>query len=96
VALRLATQAVEATGGRDAGLLDTLAAAEAEAGIFDRAVTHAQQAAELAAAANQLELGQRIRDRARLYAAGKPYRDPPQGEGNAGSRVAQPMGRTSP
>lgn len=76
-ALRLASTACEAAGPPHPGLLDTLAAALAEAGRFDEAVTTATRAADLAAGAGQTQLAEAIRARAQLYAARQPYREPP-------------------
>ncbi|MEW6197057.1 MAG: tetratricopeptide repeat protein [Planctomycetota bacterium] len=75
-ALLLASNACLAAGQPPPGLLDTLAAALAEAGRFDEAVTTATRAADLAAGARQTELAEAIRARAQLYAARQPYREP--------------------
>lgn len=76
-ALLLASNACQAAGQPHPRLLDTLAAALAEAGRFDDAVATATQAADLAAAAGQTELAEVIRERAKLYAASQPYRESP-------------------
>ena len=57
------------------GLLDTLAAAQAEAGRFDEAVATARRAAEQARELGQTELASDIDQRAALYRAQNPYRD---------------------
>ncbi len=76
-ALRLASTACEAAGQPHPGLLDTLAAALAEAGRFDEAVSTATRAADLAAGAGQTQLAEAIRARGQLYAARQPYHEPP-------------------
>ena len=59
----------------EAGLLDTLAAALAEAGRFDEAVQMAGRARELALAKNQSQLAERIAKRQGLYQQHQPYRN---------------------
>ena len=76
-ALLLARNACQAGGQPNPALLDTLAAALAEAGRFDEAVTTATRAADLAAGAGRTELAAAIRARAQLYAARQPYRESP-------------------
>ncbi len=56
-------------------MLDTLAAAYAEAGHFDEAVATARKAVELAAAAGQNTLAGQIEARLQLYRQQKPFRD---------------------
>jgi arylsulfatase A-like enzyme/Flp pilus assembly protein TadD len=75
-AIRLAARASDLTGHSNPGALDTLAAAYAAAGQFDRAVTTAEQALSLATAASEEELANRIRKRLELYRRGSPYRSP--------------------
>jgi tetratricopeptide (TPR) repeat protein len=79
-AVRLAERAADLTGRREAGALDALAAAYAEAGLFDRAVETAQTALQLDPAGPTAEA---IRARQALYGARKPYRAPrrPPGSG---------------
>ena len=73
-AIQHAERACELTGRKDAGALDTLAAAYAAAGRFDEAIRTAQSAIELAADA---ELAADIRTRLELYKAGQPFRKAP-------------------
>lgn len=81
-ALELAQKACDLTEFKDASFIDTLAAAEAEAGKFDDAVKHQQQAVDAGKAA--LEADWQIKDyasRIELYQQKKPYREkapPPQ------------------
>ncbi len=74
-AIRLAQRAAELTGHRDPVVLDTLAAAYAAAGQFDRAVAVAQQALDLAAEVHADDLADPIRARLELYRQGQPYRE---------------------
>jgi len=74
-ALRLAKRAVELTGSKSPGTLDTLAAANADLGQFDQAIATAQQAAEAASAAGQKELAAHIQSRLQLYRSEQPYRE---------------------
>lgn len=74
-ALRLATRACELTGFRDSLSLNTLAAAQAEAGDFASAVRTGEQAVQAAQAANnggQIVVIQRLLE---LYRAGTAYRE---------------------
>ena len=73
--LRLAKKAVQAQSQNAASLLDTLAAAYAELGEFDRAQAIADQAVKAAKATGQLQRAQRIESRLHLYESNKPYRD---------------------
>lgn len=68
-------RAKELSGGQNAPVLDTLAAAYAEAGRFDDAVAAADQAVELANRARDVDLAARIGARRSLYAQQKPYRE---------------------
>ena len=74
-AVTLAEQANKATGGQVPEILDTLAAAYAEAGRFDAAVSIADRAIQLANEADRPDLASRIAARRSLYAQGEPYRD---------------------
>jgi protein O-mannosyl-transferase len=74
-AVELAAKANEVAGDKDAGVLDTLAAAYAEAGRFDDAVRTAQTAIELARGAGAPETAQRIQGRLESYRAGQPYHE---------------------
>jgi tetratricopeptide (TPR) repeat protein len=73
-AVEHATHACEVTGGLSVRHIDTLAAAYAEAGDFDRAVEFQSKA--LALPAFDKEYGKRGRMRLELYTQKKPYRDP--------------------
>lgn len=57
-------------------LLDTLAAAYAEAGRFAEAVATAEEAVALAKSAQQPALADDIQSHLALYRAGKSYREP--------------------
>jgi protein O-mannosyl-transferase len=74
-ALRLATHAVALTRTNHPGPLDTLAAAYAAAGRFPEAVTAAQKAIDLAAAAGQAPLAAEIQKRRQSYLAGQPFQE---------------------
>lgn len=75
-AIRLAERACAITRGRDAGCLDTLAAAYAAAGRFDLAITTADRAIAAAATAGDEEQVRAIEQRRELYRQGTPYRQP--------------------
>jgi tetratricopeptide (TPR) repeat protein len=66
-----ATKACELSAWKDAGDLDTLAAAYAEAGDFPRAVEWQTKAVALAAETDKADVLSRLD----LYQAGKPYRE---------------------
>src|SRR5205823_4390202 len=70
-ALRLASRAAELTGGRDAQVLDVLAAAYAAAGRFNDAAQTAQTAAEIASQSAP-DLARQIEERLKVYQAGQP------------------------
>src|SRR5262249_35111461 len=74
--LELATKANELTGGKDASVLDALAAAHAEVGDFDKAVEFQKKA--LADKAFEKDFGEKARARLKQYEQKKPWR-----EGNA-------------
>jgi choline-sulfatase len=74
-AVRLAERAAELTGRRQPVILDTLAAAYAAAGDFERAAATAQDAASLATAAGATALSGDIGGRLALYRQKKPYRE---------------------
>jgi len=76
-AVKLAERAVELTGTNTVGMLDTLAAAYAEAGRFAEARSTARRAQATAAAKGQEVLAGQIGRRSAFYAAQKPYRDTP-------------------
>lgn len=75
-ALNLAQQAMTATNGSNPQVLDTLAAAYAEAGRFDEAVQAAQQALRFAAQVRSQQLGRAIQQRLSLYQQGRPFHGP--------------------
>jgi Flp pilus assembly protein TadD len=72
-AVRLAEHADRVSGHRDPGVLDSLAAAYAAAGSFDRAVRTARLAVEAAEAARLPNLAAEIGQRLRLYEQGEAY-----------------------
>jgi tetratricopeptide (TPR) repeat protein len=73
-AVELAQQANELSGGEKPGILDTLAAAYAEAGRFSDAIRTAQKAMELARAAGQQDLVEELKGELKGYQAGLPCR----------------------
>ncbi len=74
-AVNLAERAAWLTKQEDAGALDTLAAAYAEANRFSEAVQTAQRALGLAQASAQTNLVADIQKRLALYESGQPYRE---------------------
>ncbi len=72
-AIQFAEHACELTNYKDAGMLDTLATAYAAAEQFDKAVTTAQKAVDLALSSGQERKAEAIRKRLELYQAGQPY-----------------------
>lgn len=79
-ALALARQAVEMSGGGNANVLDTLAAASAANDEPDRAVEIARRAAALALDKQDAELESQIESRIKLYEQGKAYLDAPESQ----------------
>jgi Flp pilus assembly protein TadD len=77
-AVALAEQANQLTGGGNAIVLRTLAAAYAEAGRFGDAAATAQRAIELAAAQKNDDLTGKLPKEIKLYESGAPMRDGPQ------------------
>ncbi len=75
-ALRWADFACRATEYKHPELLDTLAAAQANAGDFDAAARRADEAIRLARQQDKPALAAALQERRALYAAGRPYRDP--------------------
>ncbi|MFK7911310.1 MAG: tetratricopeptide repeat protein [Akkermansiaceae bacterium] len=71
-AVQLAQMIAKMTNYRDPSVLDTLAAAYAEAGQFDKAVAVSQKALSLSPSS---ALASQIRERLRLYQAGKPFHE---------------------
>jgi Flp pilus assembly protein TadD len=74
-AVGLARQALRLSGGQEPAILDTLAAAYAEAGRFSEAVETLKRAVSLAAARGDTALADAIRPRIKLYRAATPYRE---------------------
>lgn len=74
-ALELAQQANALTGGADATVLHTLAAALAENGRFPEAVATAEASLQRATAAENGALAEAVRDQLRAYRLGQPYRE---------------------
>ena len=75
-ALALSAQAVRLTGGADASVLDTRAAAEAAAGRFDGAIATAERALELAREVRDSALAHDIAERLSLYRQYRAYEAP--------------------
>jgi tetratricopeptide (TPR) repeat protein len=75
-AVRLAEGAAEKTARRQPVILDTLAAAYAAAGDFDRAAATAQEATTLAASSGSGALAGEVGKRLELYRRRKPFREP--------------------
>ena len=73
-AVRVAELAASKTNYAHPQILDTLSAAYAAAGKFDKAVPTAERAIKRAKAINKNELADEIQTRLKLYRAGKPYR----------------------
>ncbi|MBS1854875.1 MAG: tetratricopeptide repeat protein [Acidobacteria bacterium] len=74
-AAALAARAVQLSGGTDARVWDTLAAAYAESGRFADAVLTARRALALARQQNSGALASAIEARIRIYQAATPFRD---------------------
>jgi tetratricopeptide (TPR) repeat protein len=75
-AIRLGERAADATGHRDAGALDALAAAYASAGRYDEAVRVARAGVAVAIAAGQAPIAEQFRRRLELYQSRQPLRMP--------------------
>ena len=75
-AVALAVRDLELSGGKDAPVWDTLAAAYAETGRFGDAVPAARRALALAQRDHLPELTEAIRNRIRLYESETPFREP--------------------
>ncbi len=73
-AVRLAEAALRTTNGTNPSVWNTLAAAYAEVGQFDRAVAAASEALDLARSSGQTQLGENIILRLELYQNEQPYR----------------------
>lgn len=74
-AVRWAKLAVSISESHDPHFLDTLAAAYAEAGDFEKAVATARQAEKIAKEMEQPQVAEEIAARLKLYEQEKPYRD---------------------
>jgi hypothetical protein len=74
-AVRLADRAAELTGYENPVILDTLAAAYASAGHFEKAAAVAEEAIRLASESALLE---QLRARLNLYREKKPYVEAPR------------------
>ena len=72
-ALALAEELARTSAGRDAVILDTLAAAQAECGKFSDALETARRAANLARTQGNAALTEEIRARVKLYEALTPF-----------------------
>jgi tetratricopeptide (TPR) repeat protein len=77
-ALAIAQQVNRFHGGKQPEVLDTLAAAYAEAGWFPEAVATASKALELAQQQHDRTLADAVRARLALYETGRPYRQTPR------------------
>ena len=87
-AVAFAERAFHQSQGRDPAVLDTLAAAYAEAGRFSEAVRVGQLAQEQAAAAGNAALLEALKTRIELYRAGSPFREPRRKSADASLRDA--------
>jgi tetratricopeptide (TPR) repeat protein len=74
-AVELAERAMRLSGGREPGILDTLAAAYAEAGRFPEAVRTARRALALATQQNKQALTEALKARIALYETASPLRE---------------------
>jgi tetratricopeptide (TPR) repeat protein len=74
-AVACARRAAELTEWKDPSILETLAAAYAEAGNFSEAVQYARLALQFATGQRRLDLAKTIRSRLKLYEAGTPYHE---------------------
>jgi tetratricopeptide (TPR) repeat protein len=83
-AITLARRADQLSGGKNANVLSTLAAAYAEAGRFPEAIDSAQKAVSLAIAGKDQAGIAELRRQLGFYQRGSPYRDPLQTAAAAG------------
>jgi Flp pilus assembly protein TadD len=74
-AVALASKANDLTAGSDMTVLDTLAAAYAEAGQFPQAIDSDNRALDLAVAKGDNSMAEGIRYRMSLYTKRTPYRN---------------------
>jgi Flp pilus assembly protein TadD len=80
-AVQHALQANKLSGGKQPDILDTLAAAYAEAGRFPEALAAARAALELATRRNNRPLADALRAQIARYEAGQPFRQTPSTSG---------------
>ena len=73
-AIELAQRVSGLSGGKKPEILDTLAAAYAEAGMFCKAIENADEALDLARQQNKTILVEKLKGRLLLYDVGTPYR----------------------
>jgi protein O-mannosyl-transferase len=76
-AVELAQQAVQLSGGKSPEILDTLAAAYAEAGRFPEAIETARRASDLSAVQNNKPLTEAIQNQLKLFETHSPYHEKP-------------------
>jgi len=76
-AVAVAQQAVQLSGGNSPEILDTLAAAYAEAGRFPEAIETARQALDLSATQNKKPLAEVIQNQLKLFEVNVPYHEKP-------------------
>ena len=74
-AVQLAQQLNRLAGGKDASILQTLAAAYAETGKFSGAITTARQALQIASDRNDAALVTNLQQQIEGYRANRPFRD---------------------
>jgi Flp pilus assembly protein TadD len=74
-AVELATKACELTGYKDAGCLDTLAAAYAESGDFETAVKWAEESVKAVKAENLGKDEKQIAEHLKAFRSGEPWRE---------------------
>jgi cytochrome c-type biogenesis protein CcmH/NrfG len=74
-AVRLARRAADLTGHTNVQVLDSLAAAYAEAGRFPEAVQTAQDAMQRASGAGQTNAAVQLAERLKLYQSQRPLRE---------------------
>jgi protein O-mannosyl-transferase len=77
-AVEFAERAAKLSGGQEPAILDTLAAAYAEAGRFAEAVQTAQQSFDLATRQNKQAMAESIKAKIRLYETNTPLREQPK------------------